>query len=283
MRLALFYDDSPGTVGFYFLKAFQSLGHTIEHFPTSEADRCPGGYQAYLRVDHGDYSYDLPDRFRPRAFYIVDTHLAKSWRSIRRQARRYDVLFCVQRRAIASLRHPRAFWTPLACDLDLHSGSDGGSPAYDIAFVGNDGGVPRKFYLQELRERYPKSFIGRALYTKMAEIYSRAKIGFHYIEYTSPFSDMISMRVFEVLAAQRLLVANALGAGDYEALGLRDRQELVLYRNPLELFEVLDYYLQHEDECEQIAAAGRRCVLARHTYQHRAQVMVDVFREHLNV
>ena len=156
-------------------------------------------------------------------------------------------------------------------------------PVYDIAFVGNDGGVPRKFYLQELRERYPNSFIGRAPHTEMAEIYGLAKVGFNYIECTSPLNDMICMRVFEVLAAQRLLVANALGAGDYEALGLRDRQELVLYRHPRELFEVLDYYLQHEDEREQIAAAGHRCVLARHTYRHRAQVMVDVFREHLNV
>lgn len=282
MKLALLYDDIPGTVGLYFVKAFQSLGHTVDHFSISDADRCPSGYPVYLRIDHGDYSHDLPDRLRPRAFYIVDTHLAKSWRSIRRQAARYDVLFCVQRRAMAPLRHPRAFWTPLACDPDIHGGGEG-VQAYDVAFIGNDGGVPRKFYLQELRERYPNSFIGRAPYTEIASIYGRAKIGFHYIECTSRFRDMISMRVFEVLAAQRLLIANALDPGDYEALGFRDRKELILYRTPRELFDVIDHYLRHPDERERIAAAGHRCVLARHTYRHRAQVMADVLRKHLGV
>ena len=101
-------------------------------------------------------------------------------------------------------------------------------------------GVPRKFYLEELRVRYPNSFIGKAPHTDMARIYGQAKIGFHYIVSTSPFSDMISMRVYEVLAAKRLLIANDLGKDDYGAVGLRNRQELVLYRSTRELFDLAE-------------------------------------------
>ncbi len=280
MKLAVFYEPSPGTVGDYLLRAFISLGHTVEHFPTSQAARCVGGYDVYLRIDHGSYDHDLPERLRPRAFYIVDTHLRKSWRSIQRQTPRYDILFFVQR--VAAQRFRRAFWTPLGCDLEVH-GAQPQAPEYDVAFIGNDGGVPRKFYLQELRERYPRSFIGKAPHTEMARIYSRAKIGFHYIECTSPLQDMISMRVYEVRAAKRLLLANALEPQDYEPLGLRNREEVVLYHNPRELFELLGYYLDHQDERERIAAAGHACVVERHTYRHRAEQMTDILHKELGV
>ena len=278
MKLAVFYNRSPGTVGEYLHRAFLAAGHTVAHFNTSEAEACRETYDVYLRIDHGDYSVDLPDRLRPKAFYVVDTHLKNSWRSIQRQARRYDAVFCVQRRVVGHL--PRAFWVPLACDPDLHA-SSALPQRDDLAFVGNDGGVPRKFYLQELRERYPQSFIGKAPHMEMAAIYGHAKIGFHYIECTSPFSDMISMRVYEVLAAKRLLIANRLGDGDYEALGLRDRQEIVLYRTPQELFALVEHYLQHPEERERIAAAGHACVMQRHTYRHRADRMIAILQQEL--
>ena len=281
MRVALFYNDAPGTVGLYFLKAFRALGHTVDHFPTHGAEGWKGDrYDLYLRIDHGDYAHDLPRRLHPKAFYVVDTHLQKSWKSIRRQAVRYDVIYCVQRQVVRHL--PRAFWVPLACDPDFHTIAP--LPMrYDVAFVGNDGGVPRKFYLEELRVRYPNSFIGKAAYTDMAAIYGQARIGFHYIACTSPFGDMISMRVFEVLAAGRLLIANALGKGDFEAAGLRDRQEVVLYHSPAELFELTDYYLHHEEERERIASAGHACVIQRHTYRHRAERMVSLLQKELGL
>ena len=271
MRLALFYNPSPGTIGDYFHRAFTDLGHQVDHFSTVSAEQCPGGYQLHLRIDHGDYACDLPRRLRPAGFYVVDTHLAHAWRSIQRQATWYDKVFCAQRQAAQQLR--RAVWVPLACDPQVHRGT--GQPVrYDVAFVGNDGGVPRKLYLQELRERYPNSFIGRAPHTQMASMYSQAKIGFHYIERTSPLKDHVSMRVYEILAAGRLLLTNALGDGDYELLGFHDRQELVVYHTPQELFQLLAYYLQHDQERERIAAAGQACVLQHHTYRQRAQQIV---------
>ena len=279
MRIATFFGNEPGTIGDYFRRALVGLGHTLDHYDIGEADRCPDGYDLYLRIDHGDYAKDLPDRLAPRAFYIVDAHLARSWEQIRRQALRYDVVFCAQRQAAARL--PRAHWVPLACDPQVH-GRRQAELRYELAFVGTDGGVPRKFILEELRERFPRSFIGRAPYERMAEIYGQSKVGFHYIECTSPLKDHVSMRVYEVLASGTMLLANALAAGAFEAVGLRDRQELVVCRSLRECIELARYYLDHDEERRRIAAAGCRVVTERHTYHHRAAEIARILQEQLH-
>ena len=273
MKIGLFYNNNPGTVGEYFARALAAEGLSLMHTTTAGAERCPGGADVYLRIDHGDYTYGLPPRFRPVAFYVVDTHLAKSWRNIRTEAPRYDAIFCAQRRAAARL--PRATWVPLGCDEELHRAA-GRADRYDLAFVGNDGGVPRKFLLQALRERYPRSFIGQAPWTEMASIYGAARIGVHYIFCTSPLKDHVSMRAYEVLAAGAMLLANEVEAGAFEAVGLEPGRHLVLYRDARELFTQIDYYLAHEAERARIAAAGQTIVLASHTYRHRARMMLPV-------
>lgn len=280
MKITLIYNRHPGVVGEYFFRALEALGHTVQQFQIADVDGRNGKPDVYLRIDHGDYADDLPRHLRPRAFYIVDAHLARSWQRIRQQARHYDLVFCAQRRAAQAL--PRAHWVPLGCDAELHRGQ-AAAKRYDLAFVGNDGGIPRKFLLQELRERYPRSFIGQAPYTDMARIYSHAKLGFHYIECTSPLKDHVSMRVYEVLASGTMLLANALEPGAFEAVKLRHQEHLVVYRSPNELFALVDYYLTHDAERERIAAAGRARVLERHTYRHRAEDIVKTIHEQLHV
>ncbi len=279
MRIALFYQSSPGTVGEYFHSGLVQAGQVVNHFDLSQADRCEKDYDIYLRIDHGDYSQDLPEQLHPKAFYVVDTHLARSWKNIRRVAPRYDFIFCAQKSA--SQRLPRAYWVPLGCDPKVH-GTVESARKTDLAFVGNDGGVPRKFLLQELRERYPNSFIGQAPHTQMSRIYGQGKIGFHYIECTSPLpKDYASMRVYEVLASGTMLLANAVAQGTFESLGLRDRKELVAYHNPEELFTLVDYYLKNDAEREQIAEAGSQHAIQQHTYRHRAEKIVDILSEKL--
>ena len=113
MKVAMFYNASPGTAGEYFQRALVGLGHTVDHFNLGEADRCARSYDVYVRVDHGDYSQALPAELHPCVFYAIDAHLARSWKRIREQASRYDAVFCTQRRAAEQLT--RAFWVPIRC------------------------------------------------------------------------------------------------------------------------------------------------------------------------
>jgi spore maturation protein CgeB len=59
-----------------------------------------------------------------------------------------------------------------------------------------------------------------------------------------------------------------------------DRKEAVFYSygNWTQLKNLIDYYLEHDDEREAIRTAGRHRVLAEHTYRHRVQEMLHVLR-----
>ena len=277
MRIALIFDQSrPDTTGVYFERACQTLGVACDHWWLRDAAQIPADYDLYLRIDHGDdYTAALPESLRPLVFYAIDTHLPHSWRKIRRLARRCDLVCCAQARAARELRN--AVWLPLACDPELHRGG-GGPVGWDVAFVGTEGGVPRKFYLQALRERYPNSFVGAADHRQLGFIYGRARVGFNY-----SIADDVNMRMFEVLAAKALLVTNALTRDDLDQLGLQDRRHLVLYRRPSELFEIIDEFLSHEDARRRIAEAGHAVVLERHTYVHRMKQLLSAASQRLGL
>jgi len=274
MRVALVFDKiREETVGVYFERACQEAGLAYDHFWSKDARTIPAGYDLYVRIDDGDYQYDMPVHLHPKIFYATDTHLPKPWRRIRRMARRYDLVCCAHRRGARLLAN--GAWVPVACDPEFQ-GRRPGPKRWDLAFVGTEGGVPRKFYLQALQEQYHESFIGHARHTELGVIYSQAKIGFNY-----SIRDDVNMRMFEILCSGTLLLTNRLTHDDLERLGLRDREHFVFYRSPKELFELIDYYLRHDDEREAIVAAGMRHVQQHHTYRHRLQRILQLVDERL--
>ena len=46
---------------------------------------------------------------------------------------------------------------------------------------------------------------------------------------------------------------------------------LVLYKDLEELLGLVEYYLEHDKEREQIAKTGQEFVISKHTYIHRAK------------
>ena len=275
-RLALIFNKTrPDTTGGYFERALRSMGVACDHWPLEELSRIPASYELYLRIDHGDdYEVPWPERLRPAVFYAIDTHVRHTWPKIRRAAPCYDLVFCCHRDGAERLG---AEWLPVGCDDALH-GASARVRDLDVAFVGTDGGVPRKFYLQALRERYPNSAIGSAEYTRMAERYGRARIGFNYA-----IAGDVNMRVFEVPAAGTLLMTNALPHDDLARLGLEEGTHYAAYRSPRELFARIDHYLAHSEERERIAGAGRAAVLGRHTYRRRMEQLLRLVEEKLGV
>ena len=125
---------------------------------------------------------------------------------------------------------------------------------------------------KNLREKYPQSFLGTAEYTRMSEIYSSAKIGFNY-----SIRNDINMRIFEVMSCGSLLLTNYIKNNGMEEL-FKNREHLVIYRNPKELFRLIEYYLSHPQERERIASSGHQLVTAQHTYRDRLRKMFDYIR-----
>ena len=58
-------------------------------------------------------------------------------------------------------------------------------------------------------------------------------------------------------------------------------RDVVAYHSVKECAELIQHYLEHEDERAAIAKAGQSRTLAEHTYFHRMQEFVEIVREYL--
>lgn len=273
MKLALIFNkEREDTIGCYFESAARDLGVEFDHFWTSDGN-IPAGYALYLRIDHGDYKYDLPVDLRPSAFYVVDTHLIKPYRKIKEQAGHYDYVFCAQKNGLEKLKNDtgiNAAWIPIACDPVKHRDLRL-KKRFDLAFVGTEGKKNlRGELLKQLAVRYPDSFLGQADSALMANIYSSAKIGFNY-----SINNDINMRMFEILSCGILLVTNSIKENGFEEL-FCDAKNVVVYHDPDELFRKIDHYLLHYEEREKIAKAGQALAVGKHTYKDRLKRMLEI-------
>lgn len=274
MRAAIIFDKRrEDTMGIYFENALAATAHQYKHFWLKDALRISPEFDIYLRIDDGDYEYDLPDKLRPSVFWVSDTHLENSLKAIIKQAGRYDYVFCAMKDGLDALKKKGidAHWSAAACDPGIHKKLNL-EKRFDIGYVGNDGGIPRKFYLQEIRERYPNNFLGTAHYLKIGEIYSASKIGFNHIR---P-GESITMRCMEIMSCGAMLLVNRIKDGSAEDLGYKDGESLVYYDTPAQLFELIDYYLQHNEERERITEAGYKLTVSKHTYKHRLEEILSV-------
>lgn len=74
----------------------------------------------------------------------------------------------------------------------------------------------------------------------------------------------LSQRVFDVMAAGGFLVTNyQKEVEEFFTIG----EDLVVYHNYQELKQIVDYYLEHEEEREAIARSGQKKVMEKHTYR----------------
>ncbi len=257
----------------YFKWVFENAPNiTYESFIITETKSYPKGFDLYFRLDHGDYADDLPENLHPAAWYLIDTHFPKTFKTIRKQVRHYDFVFCAQKEGAEKVRKSSkvdAQWVPLACDPEIHQKLNL-PKIYNIGFVGRDAQkFARGRHLAYLKKAYPQHFIGRADHREMGKIYSQSKIGFN-----SSVKNDINLRVFEVMSSGCFLLTNAIKNNGFEEL-FEDRKHLVVYRNDKEMVELLEYYLTHEKEREEIAAAGHALVVSQYTYFHRVQSMFN--------
>jgi spore maturation protein CgeB len=91
-----------------------------------------------------------------------------------------------------------------------------------------------------------------------------------------PNCDAINPRVFEIAACGGFQLCDPCqgldACFDFET-------ELPVYRSLAELRTLLDHYLQHPEERDAIAQRARQRALADHTYEKRAQRMLDLILE----
>jgi glycosyltransferase involved in cell wall biosynthesis/ubiquinone/menaquinone biosynthesis C-methylase UbiE/Flp pilus assembly protein TadD len=227
--------------------------------------------QVYLWVDSGlrKVAPDIDRLTIPKVCYLIDTHVDLASRI--EVARHFDFVFLAQRAQIPDFRAAgigNVHWLPLACSRDLHA-LPPQERIYDIAYVGSlsDASDRRRRLMEGLRARFPNSRIGRFWPHEMARIYAQARIVVN-----ACVNRDVNMRVFEALASGALLITDP--AEGLEDL-FEDGKHLVVYRRDEDLPDQVERYLADAGERERIAAAGRAEVLARHTYDHRIESMLE--------
>ena len=91
----------------------------------------------------------------------------------------------------------------------------------------------------------------------------------------------ISLKGIEGGTIQRII--DIMGAGGFVLTNycvetaelFEEDKEIVMYKTPEELFEKVEYYLQHDEEREQIARAGCAKVIECYTYEKKLKKLLD--------
>ncbi len=241
--------------------------------------KVPDGFKpdVLLWIDSGlqSISEDVDLIGVPRICFLIDTHIAPDVRI--KIAANFHFTFLAQKAQVEMFKQAgieRVAWLPLACSPELHVCVPSCEREYDVAYVGglsDEEGGRRSGLLEKVRERFPKSFVGRAWPDEMAKIYAKSKIVVN-----ACVNRDVNMRVFEAMASGALLITD-------EADGLedlfKDGKHLVVYHDDSELCELIEEYLRDDEKRTKIAEAGCRYVLKHHTYDIRLEQMLGAVLE----
>ena len=221
-----------------------------------------------------------------------------------RLADAYDSFFLGS--SYAAARHREAgrkhsFWLPFGCDPEAHRPDSADAPTPrrgpvdmpEVVFVGSH--YPERQVLLRFLRGLPVGIWGPG-WERAADdpvlrpmirggslrpgawrrLYARARVvvNIHYGAFgpIETSGDLASTRVFEILACGAFQVVNR--QGDVLRL-FRDGELLSVFTDGAELRDRVERALQDDAGRMAIARAGRAEVLAHHTYEHRARVLLD--------
>ncbi len=268
--IALFYNYAArGTTGAYVKKVLDQICKVRVFYP-AEAKKVTDDFDLYLVIDDSSH-YVFPRNLKPSVLWIIDTHLTLSYDFL--MAMNFDFLFCAQREGASrfvELGFKNVYWLPLACDPEIHHHKHVNNidKIYDVGFVGNVGFGFRKELLDNLKKKYLKSFIGKADYTEMGEIYAKSRIVFN-----RSINNDLNMRVFEGMCSGSALLTDR--AGHIETI-FSENEHLFLYGTDDEAMQKIDALLNDQVLLERVASKGLQIAMGKHTYTNRIKALLHI-------
>ncbi|MCJ7580981.1 MAG: glycosyltransferase [Candidatus Aminicenantes bacterium] len=229
------------------------------------------------------------------ALWTIDVPL--TFQPIIQAAPFYDYMFCGGTEAqelLAEAGITETFWLPFACDPEVHKPVDVNIEekkkwGSDITFVGsyypNRHEVFEKINDFNLKlwgpgwNKLPPDSPLRPLARDIqltpedwGKIYCSSKIVvvIHYKNEKIPCYQA-SPKVYETLACKSFLLVD--DQQDVKSL-FEDGKHLVIFKDPRDLREKIDYYLSHPEERKQIALHGYQEAIQNHTYVHRIKRLI---------
>lgn len=168
---------------------------------------------------------------------------------------------------------------------------------FDVTFIGSlfDCHRSRVDWLENLCNRFPglkiwgpgiknissrspirKRYMGQAWGLEMYQIIRDSRITLNHHGDVPPYAN--NMRLYEATGVGALLLTD--WKENLPEMFIPGR-EVVAYRTPEECAELIQYYLEHDEERESIARAGQARTLREHTYAQRMRELVDLVRRYL--
>lgn len=299
MHILIGFGNFIGTTGTYLEKSFRKT-HRITFVGTPWAER-PGFLpdvdiaeiagrlspkpDLFVYVDSSSMPYFPRGLERidcPTVGYLIDayppeTGLSNTMRL--HMAPFFDYLFVANKGCIDLYSHARdnlpVRWLPLACDPAVQQDM-GLERIYDVGFVGSIGGpyAERGAALARLEKRWKMNDFRRPYYgADMARVYSQSKIVFNIT-----LGRILNMRVFEVPACGALLLTQRADNGQTDLF--KEGEHFDTFETLDELEDKVAYYLSHPEERERIARAGQHWALTHHTYDHRANQIIETVHDY---
>lgn len=184
----------------------------------------------------------------------------------------FDLVYTFDKSAISEyqkLGMQNVHWLPLAMSPTLHRKIPV-NKKYDVGFVGNIH-PNRKPFFEKLSKKF-NLHVARAFMDDMVKIFNESRIVIN----LGIGGTGIQQRVFEAMGCGSLLLTNEIPE---DSRLFEDKKHLV-YFNDNNVEELIQYYLDHEEERETIAQQGYAVVNAGHTFRHRIQQILNfVFKE----
>ncbi|MCH8156587.1 MAG: glycosyltransferase, partial [Nitrospinae bacterium] len=248
------------------------LSEVIEQLP----DKWTPDLYLWVETGLGTVPLDLAEHAMPKACYLIDTHLNLEKHEM--IARQFDFVFLAQKAYVDAIKTSgceNVFWLPLACDPEIH-GRKETDKTHEVGFAGTIGAETsrRNQLLDSIRKNFQLQ-CERRFMDEMAELYSASKIVFN-----NAVKNDLNMRVFEALCSGSLLMTDRAEGSGLE-LFFEGGKHLVFYEDG-KLVETIRYYLDRPELMREIAEVGRAEVIKNHTYDHRAQSLIETLDRHFS-
>ena len=122
-----------------------------------------------------------------------------------------------------------------------------------------------------IRRHYAGQAWGREMYQALQD----SKITLNHHGDVGPYAN--NLRLFEATGVGTLLITDwKINLHEMFEVG----KEVVAYRSPEECAELIEYYLEHEEERNRIARAGQQRTLREHTYPRRMRELVEIISKY---
>jgi spore maturation protein CgeB len=258
--------------GFEFYYAFNKLGYHCDiagkhcDIPETEIPKIAKNYdliiisENYPEDTHWEW-WDWGSIKTPKLFWAIDTHIKDFRKWIRRS--NIDYVAFNNRRDMHKYNLNNSFWMPYGASSRHHLITYTENKTKNVVFIG--GMLPERKRLCEKHNIENLQAYGADYILNMQS----SKICFN----LSMAYD-INAKYFEIMASGSFMLTN-FNEDFFKYMDCDDYLSKCFYNTDDELRDKIDYYLNNDLEREEIAATLKKIVSTNHTYENRANLILN--------